>query len=87
MGAEWTSLRDRTFLGRIVLATLAIGLAGAGRGLAALPFVLLLVAGVLGQLLLEAFTFQVGAASIWEPPAPVAGVLSSSSHQRKTRSL
>jgi low temperature requirement protein LtrA len=70
MGAEWTSLRDRTFLGRIVLATLAIGLAGAGGGLAPLTFVLLLVGGVVGQLMIEAFTFPAGAASIWEPPEP-----------------
>ena len=68
MGAEWTSVRDRTFVGRVVLAALAIGLAGGGRGLAALTFVLLLLAGMLGQLLLEAFTFPVGAASVWEPP-------------------
>lgn len=70
MGAEWTSLRDRTFLGRIVLAVFAVGLACGGGGLAALTFVLLLVGGVLGQLMLEAFTFPAGAASIWEPPEP-----------------
>jgi low temperature requirement protein LtrA len=71
MGAEWTSLHDRSFIGRIVLALFATGLAGAGGGLAPLTFVLALVAGVLGQLLLEASTFPVGAASIWEPPEPV----------------
>jgi low temperature requirement protein LtrA len=71
LGAEWTSLRDRGFIGRIVLTVFALGLAFAGGGLAPLTFVVLLVAGVLGQLLLEAFTFPVGAASIWEPPEPV----------------
>jgi low temperature requirement protein LtrA len=70
IGAEWTSLRDRTFLGRIVLAALAIALAVAGGGMAPLAFVVLLAVGVLGQLLLEAFTFPVGAASVWEPPEP-----------------
>jgi low temperature requirement protein LtrA len=70
MGAEWTSLRDRTFIGRIVLAMFAVGLADAGGRLAPLAFVLLLVVGVLGQLMLEAFTFPSGAASIWEPPEP-----------------
>ncbi len=70
IGAEWTSLRDRSFIGRIVLAAFAVGLAVAGGGLAPLAFVLLLLGAVLGQLLLEAFTFAVGAASIWEPPEP-----------------
>jgi len=70
MGAEWASLRDRTFIGRIALGTFAICLAGAGGRLAPLAFVVLLAVGVLGQLMLEAFTFPVGAASVWEPPEP-----------------
>lgn len=36
--------------------------------LSPLVFVLLLTAGVLGQLLLEAFTFPTGAASVLEAP-------------------
>jgi hypothetical protein len=57
LGAEWTSTRDRTFLGRLVLIALLITLAAAGGGLTPLAFVLLVAGAVLGQLLLEAFTF------------------------------
>ena len=39
--------------------------------LSPLLLVLLLTAGVLGQLLLEPFTFPTGAASVLEPPEPV----------------
>ncbi len=74
IGAEWTSLHDRSFIGRIVLAVFAVGLAGAGGRLAPLAFVLLLAGAVLGQLTLEAFTFPAGAASIWEPPEPAESV-------------
>jgi len=35
--------------------------------------VLLVAAAVLGQLLLEAFTFPTGAASVLQPPDPAAG--------------
>jgi hypothetical protein len=35
---------------------------------APLVFVLLLLGGMLAQLMLEAFTVPVGAASVWEPP-------------------
>jgi low temperature requirement protein LtrA len=68
IGAEWTSLRDRTFLGRILLAAVATTLAAVGGGIAPLAFVALVAAAVIAQLLLEAFTFPVGAASVWEPP-------------------
>jgi low temperature requirement protein LtrA len=68
IGAEWTSARDRTFQGRIALAAIAIVLAAFGGALAPVAFVVLLAAAVLGQLLLEAFTFPIGAASVWEPP-------------------
>jgi low temperature requirement protein LtrA len=67
LGAEWTSLRDRTFLGRIGLAAIALALAAAGGGVAPLGFVGLLAAAVLGQLLLEAFTPRAGAATVWHP--------------------
>ena len=70
IGAEWTSLRDPTFIGRLVLGSLAVGLAAFGAGLTPLVFVLLIAAAVLAQLLLEAFTFPTGAASVWEPTAP-----------------
>jgi low temperature requirement protein LtrA len=68
IGAEWTSLRDRTFLGRLVLAALLISLAAFGSGMQPPPFVFLVGALMIGQLLLEAFTFPTGAASVLEPP-------------------
>ena len=68
LGADWTSPRDRTFLGRLALAALLIVLAAIGDGISPLAFVLVVAIAVLGQLLLEAFTFPTGAASIWEPP-------------------
>jgi len=72
LGAEWTSMRDRTFLGRLVVIALLIALAALGGGLAPLAFVSIVAAVVVGQLLLEAFTFPTGAASILEPPEPAA---------------
>jgi low temperature requirement protein LtrA len=69
LGAEWTSLRDRTFLGRVALAVFALALATAGGGISPPLFAALLAAGVLGQLLLEAFTPRFGSASVYEPPA------------------
>jgi low temperature requirement protein LtrA len=74
IGAEWTSPRDRTFLGRLSLAAISIALAAAGGGIAPLAFVVIVAAAVLGQLLLEAFTYPVGAASAWEPPRPEVDV-------------
>lgn len=68
IGAEWTSLRDRTFLSRILLAAVMLGLAAFGGSIAPLLFVALALTGVLAQLLLEAFTPRPGAATIWEPP-------------------
>jgi hypothetical protein len=70
LDAEWTSTRDRAFLGRLVLIALLITLAAAGGGLTPLAFVLLVAGAVLGQLLLEAFTFPTGAASVLAPPEP-----------------
>ncbi len=67
IGAEWTSSHDPTFLGRICLAVLAIALAASGGGIAPLAFVGLISAAVLGQLLLEASTPRVGAATVYEP--------------------
>ena len=70
LGAEWTSTRDRTFLGRMALIGLLVTLAAAGGGIDPLVFVLVTAVAMTGQLLLEAFTFPTGAASILEPPAP-----------------
>jgi low temperature requirement protein LtrA len=67
MGAEWTSPRDRAFLGRLVLAALMTVLAAAGGAISPLAFAVLIFAAVLGQLLVEAFTFPTGAASVYEP--------------------
>jgi hypothetical protein len=72
LGAEWTSMRDRTFLGRMVLVVLLVALAAAGGSIDPLVFVLIASAAMVGQLLLEAFTFPTGAASILEPPEPTA---------------
>lgn len=67
LGAEWTSLRDRTFLGRIGLAAVTLALAAVGGQLSPVIFVVLVTAAVLGQLLLEAFTPRGGAATVWQP--------------------
>jgi low temperature requirement protein LtrA len=67
IGAEWTSPRDRTFLGRIALALLSIALAAGAGGIVPWAFVVVLAGALLGQLLLEAFTFPLGAASIVQP--------------------
>jgi low temperature requirement protein LtrA len=80
IGAEWTSPRDPTFVGRILLAALAITLAAAGGGIAPPAFVVLIAAAVLAQLLVEAFTEPRGAASIWEPSVPSEGAAAGDSH-------
>jgi low temperature requirement protein LtrA len=64
VGAEWTSLRDRTFVGRLVLAAIATALGAGGGVIAPTAFVLILAAATLGQLLLEALTPRGGVASI-----------------------
>jgi low temperature requirement protein LtrA len=70
VGAEWTSLLDRTFLSRVLLAAFVIALAAAGGGLPPLVFAGAIAAAVLGQLLLEAVTPRGGAASVLEPVEP-----------------
>jgi len=67
LGAEWTSLRDRTFLARLSLAAVAVILAAAGGGLAPVAFTSLVAAALLGQLLLEAVTPRFGAATVVQP--------------------
>jgi hypothetical protein len=56
IGAEWRSVRDRAFLGRIGLAALMLALAAAGGAIPAVGFVAFVATALLGQLLLEAFT-------------------------------
>ena len=67
IGAEWTSVRDRSFVGRIVLGALALTLAVAGGRIPPAWFVAVVAAAVLAQLLLEAFTVRAGAASTVDP--------------------
>ena len=64
IGAEWTSTRDRSFVGRIAVGALTLTLAAAG---GKIPFVGVVAAAVLSQLLLEAFTVRAGAATIVDP--------------------
>ncbi len=64
IGAEWTSMRDRTFLGRIALTLLMLSLAAAGGRVPPVAFVAAAAVSVLAQLLLEAFTTKAGAATI-----------------------
>jgi low temperature requirement protein LtrA len=85
VGAEWTSPRDRTFIGRIALAALAIALAAAGGGVAPVAFVGLLTAAVFGQLMLEALTPRVGAATVFEPVDGFQGSSSSNPQRRAER--
>jgi low temperature requirement protein LtrA len=68
LGAEWTTPRDRSFVSRLVLAAAMVALAAFGGGLDPVAFVVLVMGAVLGQLLLEAFTFPTGAASVLQPP-------------------
>jgi low temperature requirement protein LtrA len=72
IGAEWTTMRDPSFIGRLVVMGISVLLAAFGGAIPPLAFVAILAATVLAQLLLEAFTFPEGAASIWEPPAVAA---------------
>ena len=69
LGAEWTSVRDRTFLGRIGLAGLCFTLAVVGGELSPPVFTVLVAAAVLGQLMLEALTPRTGAASVVQDSA------------------
>jgi low temperature requirement protein LtrA len=80
IGAERTSLRDGTFLGRLCLTTFALTLAAAGNGIAPLAFVALVAAAVLAQLLLEAVTVREGAATALEPPTTAHAPCDSRSH-------
>jgi low temperature requirement protein LtrA len=67
IAAEWTSLRDRAFLGRLASAALAIALAAAGGSLSPVAFVAILAGALVAQLVLELVTYPTGAASVWVP--------------------
>ena len=69
IAAEWTSLRDRAFIGRLACACVVIVLAAAGAGLAPVVFVAILAALLVAQLVLELVTYPLGASSVWAPTA------------------
>jgi hypothetical protein len=81
IGAEWTSLRDRAFLGRLWLAAFLLTLAAAGDWIAPWGFVGLVAAAVLAQLLLEAFTVRPGAETVLEPLTTQRAVSAARHHQ------
>jgi hypothetical protein len=70
LGAEWTSPRDSAFIVRMRFAIVAFALAALGGLISPLVFAVILAAATLGTLLLEAFSFRPGAATIWDPLAP-----------------
>ncbi len=69
LGAESTSIRDRTFRARIALGSAALALAAAGGSLPPLAFVVVIAIAVFGQLLLEARTPRAGLLD----PEPLSG--------------
>jgi low temperature requirement protein LtrA len=69
IAAEWTSLRDRAFLGRLASSAALLALAGLGGGLAPVAFVVIVAAIAISQLVLELVTYPLGAASVWSPEA------------------
>ncbi len=70
--AEWTTPRDRAFVGRLVVSLALVVLAAAGGTLAPLLFVAILAAMLLAQLVLELVSPSVGAASVWSPDIAIA---------------
>jgi low temperature requirement protein LtrA len=72
IAAQWSSMRDRAFLGRLATSAVAIVLAGAGGVLSPVVFVALLAAALTAQLVLEVLTYPLGASSVWAPEAPVS---------------
>ena len=67
LAAEWTTPRDPVLLGRTAVATLALLVAALGAGLPPVVFMTLLVLPTAAQLVVEALTAPVGAASVWAP--------------------
>jgi low temperature requirement protein LtrA len=72
VAAEWTSLRDRTFIGRLGASAVMLALAALGGGLAPVLFVALLATSLVAQLAVELASPQVGAASVWAPDGAVS---------------
>jgi low temperature requirement protein LtrA len=72
IAAEWTSLRDRAFIGRLAFSAVAIGLALLGGAMQPVVFVAILAVALIAQLVLELLTYPLGAASVVTPPRSVA---------------
>ena len=72
IGAEWTTMSDRTFISRLLLAAFALSLAATGSGTRPILFVGLLTSAAAGQLLLEALTAPQGAATVVDSTAVAA---------------
>jgi low temperature requirement protein LtrA len=72
IAAEWSTLRDRAFLGRLASAATMIALAAAGGALSPVVFVAICAVALVAQLVLEVLTYPLGATSVWTPSAPVA---------------
>jgi low temperature requirement protein LtrA len=68
LGAEWTSMHDRSLRGRLALSSFAIALAIVGARFDPIVFTVILGAAVVAQLMLEAFTPRQGAASVVPSP-------------------
>jgi low temperature requirement protein LtrA len=67
--AEWTTPRDRAFVGRLVTSAVIVALAALGGALSPVLFVILLAGVFVAQLVLEILTPPLGAASVWAPGA------------------
>jgi low temperature requirement protein LtrA len=67
LSAQWTTPRERAFIGRLVASGVLLVLAAAGGALTPVSFMLLLAATLIAQLVLELLSPAVGAASVWAP--------------------
>jgi low temperature requirement protein LtrA len=70
--AEWTSPRDRAFIGRLGISAVMLLLAALGGGLTPPLFVGLLAAALIIQLAIELVSPPIGAASVWAPDRPAS---------------
>ncbi|HWX73954.1 MAG TPA: hypothetical protein VNZ05_01520, partial [Solirubrobacteraceae bacterium] len=65
--AEWTSMRDRAFQGRLACAAFVVALAAAGGAMRPVVFMAILAVAFVAQLVLELVTYPLGAASVVPP--------------------
>jgi low temperature requirement protein LtrA len=63
-GAEWTSMRDRAFQGRLACSAFVVALAAAGGAMRPVVFMVILAVAFVAQLILELVTYPLGAASV-----------------------